>query len=140
MGSAAPRCGGRHTVHAVTMPQPAWRIPALLLALQTVVLVILAVVLLIESVSGADNGARAATEGATVLTLAACCALLAWGFWRERSLARTPSLLWNGLAAIVGFTVATNGAPLIGVLVIVAAVATFVATLRVPSYDLEDGE
>ena len=123
------------------MPQPAWRIPAFLLALQTVVLMVLAVVLLIESVSGGtNNGARAATEGATVLALAACCALLAWGFWRERSLARTPSLLWNGLAAIVGFTVATNGALLVGVLVIVAAVATFVATLRVPSYDLEDGE
>ena len=131
-------------MHAVTtprMPQPTWRIPALLLALQTLVLVILAVVLLVESVSGGtDSGARAATEGATVLALAACCGLLAWGFWRERSLARTPSLLWNALAVIVGFTVATNGGPAIGVAVIVAAVATFVATLRVPTYDLDEGE
>ncbi len=113
----------------------------MLLALQTLVLVVLAVVLLVESVSGGtDSGGRAATEGATVLALAACCGLLAWGFWRERSLARTPSLLWNALAVIVGFTVATNGAPAIGVVVIVVAVATFVATLRVPTYDLDKGE
>lgn len=139
------RSAPRHTVHAVTVsdrwPPPTWRIPAVLHALQTLVLVIFAVVLLIESVAGGtDNGARAATEGATVLALAACCGLLAWGFWRERSLARTPSLLWNALAVIVGFTVATNGAPAIGVVVIVVAVATFVATLRVPSYDLDEGE
>ncbi|MFC6707818.1 hypothetical protein [Flexivirga alba] len=125
----------------MTMPRPTWRIPAVLLAVQTLVLVVLAVVLLVESVAGAtDSGARAATEGATVLVLAACCGLLAWGFWRERSLARTPSLLWNVLAVIVGFTVATSGAPVIGVLVIVAGVLTFVATLRVPTYDLDDGE
>jgi hypothetical protein len=123
------------------MPHLTWRIPALLSALQTLVLVILAVVLLVESVSGGtDNGGRAATEGATVLALAACCGLLAWGFWRERSLARTPSLLWNALGVIVGFTVATNGAPAIGVVVIVAALATFVAALRVPTYDLDEGE
>lgn len=128
-------------MHAVTKPQPTWRIPALLLALQTLVLVILAVVLLVQSVSGGtDNGARAATEGATVLALAACSGLLTWGFWRERSLARTPSLLWNALLVIVGFTVATSGAPAIGVVVIVAGVLTFGATLRVPSYDLDEGE
>lgn len=131
-------------MHAVTtprIPRPAWRIPALLLALQTVVLVVLAIVLLVESVSGGtDNGARAATEGATVLALAVCCGLMTLGFWRERSLARTPSLLWNALGVIVGFTLATNGAPTVGVVVIIAALATFVATLRVPSYDLDEGE
>lgn len=123
------------------MPPLTWRIPAVLLALQAVVLAVLAVVLLAESVSGGtNNGGRAATEGATVLALAACCGLLAWGFWRERGLARTPALLWSALAVIVGFTVATSGAPVIGVLVVVAGLLTFGATLRVPSYHLDDDE
>lgn len=122
-------------------PHSTWRPPALLLALQTIVLVVFAVALFVLAVSGgSDNAGRAATEGGTVLALAVCSGLLACGFWRERSLARTPSLLWNALAVIVGFTVATNGAPAIGAVVIVIGVVTFAASLRVPSYDLDDRE
>lgn len=116
-----------------------WRLPALLLALQTIALVVFAGALFVIAVSGgSDDAGRAATEGATVLALAVCSGLLAGGFWRERSLARTPSLLWNVLGVIVGFTLATNGAPAVGVLVIAVGVVTFVASLRVPSYDLDD--
>ncbi|WP_446665421.1 hypothetical protein [Flexivirga sp. B27] len=120
-------------------PGQIWRLPALLLALQTLVLVIFAVALFVLALrGGSDDAGRAATEGGTVLALAVCSGLLVWGFWRERSLARTPALLWNVLAVIVGFTVATNGGPAIGVLVILIGAVTFAATLRVPSYDLDD--
>lgn len=123
------------------MPRSTWRPPALLLALQTVVLVVFAVALFVIAIGGgSDNAGRAATEGATVLALAVCSGLLTWGFWRERSLARTPSLLWNVLVVIVGFTLTTNGAPAPGILVIVIGVLTFVASLRVPSYELDDSD
>lgn len=132
-------------MHAVTTrppttrPHSTWRLPALLLAVQTAVLVVFAVVLVVVAISGSsDDAGRAATEGGTVLALAVCSGLLSWGFWRERSLARTPSLLWNALAVIVGITVATSGAPLPGVLVILVGAITFLATLRVPTYDLDD--
>ncbi|WP_188838107.1 hypothetical protein [Flexivirga endophytica] len=122
-------------------PLSTWRLPALLLALQTLVLVIFAVALVVVAITGSsDDAGRATTEAGTVLALGACSGLLAWGFWRERSLARTPSLLWNVLGVIVGFTVATSGAPLVGALVIVLGVVTFVASLRVPSYELDDDE
>ncbi|RNI23212.1 hypothetical protein EFY87_07190 [Flexivirga caeni] len=111
------------------------------MALQTVVLVVLAGSLVVTGVSGhTDDGGRALTEAATVLALAACSALLALGFWRGRSVARTPSLLWNALLVIVGITVATSGAPAIGVLVAVVGVISFAATLRVPRYELDDDE
>jgi hypothetical protein len=138
-GAMLHSSGPRHTVHGVTTPQAPWRPPAALLVLQTIVLVILAVTLVVTGAAGStDNGGRAVTEGFTVLALAACSALLALGFWRQRSVARTPSLLWNALAVIVGITVATSGAPLIGIVVIVVGAVTFAMSLRVPHYELDD--
>lgn len=123
----------------MTVPDLNWRLPSLLLALQTLTLVILAGVLVVTGATGStDNGGRAVTEGVTVLALAACSGVLAFGFWRRRSVARTPSLLWNALAIIVGITVATSGAPLVGIVVAVIGVVTFVASLRVPRYELGD--
>lgn len=123
----------------MTTPQSLWRPPAALLALQTVVLVVLAVALVVTGATGAtDDGGRAITEGLTVLALAVCSGFLALGFWRQRSVARTPSLLWNALAVIVGITVATSGAPFIGTVVIVVGAISFVATLRVPVFELDD--
>ncbi|NNG40252.1 hypothetical protein HJ588_13345 [Flexivirga sp. ID2601S] len=116
-----------------------WRLAAALMAVQTAVLVILALVLIVVTLTGnSSDTARALTEAATVLALAVCGGLLAFGFWRERSVARTPSLLWNGLAAITGLTLATSGAPAIGAAVGLIAVITFVITLGVPRYELED--
>lgn len=140
-GVAALGKSSRHTVHAVTTPGFIWRLPAVLLGLQTLALVILAVVLGVTGATGAtDNGGRAVTEGVTVLALAACSGLLAFGFWRERSVARTPALLWNALGVVVGITIATSGAPLVGAVVIVVAAVTFAAGLRVPRYELDDAD
>lgn len=109
--------------------------------MQSVVLAVFAGVLIVTALAGnTDNGARAATEGLTVLALAVCSGLLALGFWKHRSVARTPSLLWNALGVIVGITLATSGAPLVGAAVIVVGVVTFVASLRVPAYELDDEE
>ncbi len=118
-----------------------WRLAATLMAVQTAVLVILAVALIVATLTGnSSDTARALTEAGTVLALAVCGGLLAFGFWRERSIARTPSLLWNGLAAITGLTLATSGAPAIGAAVGLIAVITFVVTLGVPRYELEDDD
>ncbi|MBB2890772.1 hypothetical protein [Flexivirga oryzae] len=125
----------------MTVTDSTWRLPGVLLALQTLVLVVLAAALVVAGTTGGtDDTGRSVTEGATVLALAVCSGLLALGFWRHRSVARTPSLLWNALAVIVGITVATSGAPWIGVLVVVVGVASFVASLRVPRYELDDDE
>lgn len=127
---ASYRCG---------VPDSTWRLPSLLLALQTLVLAVLAVALLVTGVTGhTDNGARAATEGLTVVALAVCSGLLTAGFWKQRSVARTPSLVWNAMAVIAGITLATSGAPAVGALVIAVGVLSFGASLRVPAYDLDD--
>ena len=123
----------------MTVTDSTWRLPSVLLALQTVVLVVLTVALVVTGTSGGtDDTGRALTEAGTVLALAVCSGLLSLGFWRHRSIARTPSLLWNALGVIVGITLATSGAPLIGVAVIAVAAVTFVAGLRVPRYELDD--
>lgn len=123
----------------MTVTDSTWRVPSILLALQTAVLVVLTVALVVTGISGStDDTGRALTEAGTVLALAVCSGLLALGFWRHRSVARTPSLLWNALGVIVGITLATSGAPLIGALVIVVGAVTFAASLRVPRYELDD--
>jgi len=125
----------------VTVTDSTWRLPGVLLALQTVVLVALAVALVVTGTTGStDDTGRALTEAATVLALAVCSGLLALGFWRHRSVVRTPSLLWNALAVLIGITLATSGAPWIGVLVVVVGAVTFVASLRVPRYELDDDD
>lgn len=129
----------RHTVHGVTVPDSTWRLPAALLALQTAVLLILSGLLIVSGLIGStDSTGRAVTEGVTVLALAGCSGVTAYGFERHRSAARTPSLVWNALVVIVGITLATSGAPAIGVVVAAVGVVTFVASLRVPHYELDD--
>lgn len=129
----------RHTVLAVTMPHSTWRLPAALLAVQTAVLLVLAGLLVVSgAIGGTDNAGRSITEGVTVLALAVCSGFLAVGFERRRSVARTPSLLWNALVVIVGITLATSGAPVIGVVVAAVGAITFLASLRVPRYELND--
>ena len=139
LGPVVPLAHTGHTVHAVTVPHSTWRLPAALLAVQTAVLLVLAGLLVVSgAIGGTGNAGRAITEGFTVLALAACSGFLAVGFERRRSAARTPSLLWNALVVIVGITLATSGAPVIGVVAAAVGAATFLASLRVPRYDLSD--
>lgn len=109
------------------------------MGLQTAVLVIVVVVLCSDAIGGGtDDTGRALTEAATVLALAVCGGLLALGLWRQRSVTKTPSLMWNGLGVLTGFSLARNGAPLLGSAVMVLTVVGFLAALGVPRYDPDE--
>lgn len=116
-----------------------WPLTAALMGLQTLVLIGLAGdLIVVGATGGSDSGARAITEGITVLVLAACGGLLAYGFARRRSIARTPTLVWNLLAALVGVSLWSGGAHAVGAITVAVAVVTFVSSLGVPRYDLDD--
>lgn len=118
-----------------------WRVATILMSVQTVVIGVLAVALVITGATGdSSGGVRAVTEGITVLLLTTCSGLVAFGFWRERSVARTPSLVWNALTAIVGFSMVTAGALAAGAAVAVIAVVTFAVTLVLPCYELDNDD
>lgn len=110
-------------------------------ALEGLALVVMAGVSVYSALTDtASQTTRAVTEAVMLLVLAVGVLLLAVNLLRRRRLARTPTLLWNGMLVPVGFSLMTGGAGALGVTTLIVAVATFVAALAVPSYRPEDDE
>lgn len=106
---------------------------------ETLALVILAGTVFAELVRGsASTTSRAITEGVCLLLLAVGTGLLAFFLLRRRSLAKTPTLLWNAMLIPVGVNLVGGGAPGYGYAVVAVAAVTFLAALSLPRYDLDE--
>ena len=88
----------------------------------------------------ASTTTRALTEAAVLVVLAAGVALLAINLLRHKSLAKTPTLLWNGMLVPVSFSLISGGAKLFGVATLVVAVVSFVAALTLPRFDPDEDD
>ncbi|AKU16253.1 hypothetical protein [Luteipulveratus mongoliensis] len=108
------------------------------MAAQAAALVVLVVIALAQVITGhADGVTQALTEAALVLVFAACAAALAWALLHGKAVARTPTLVWNALLLPVGASMVSGGATVVGVVVLVCAIATLLAALLVPRADLD---
>ena len=120
-----PRAGG------------AWIIAAIGMALQTLGMLGMAAWVLIELVRGdASNASRSVTEGVCLVLLSVGTGLLTLNLARAKSLAKTPTLLWNGMMVAVGLNLVQGGAAAVGYALIAVAIAVFVAALTLPRYDV----
>jgi len=117
-----------------------WLPAAVWMAGQGVLLVLLTVWLIVDQLTGrtSDTDGR----GVGVIVVALCCAVgagaLAWFLWQHKSLAKTPTLLWNGILLLVGLSLSTAGAPVLGIGIMIVAVIGFLVGLRVPRMELDD--
>lgn len=92
-------------------------------------------------VSGsASTTSRALTEAAVLLVLAVGVGTLSLNLVRRKSLAKTPTVLWNALLVPVSFSLMSGGASTFGVATLAVAVVTFVAALTLPRFDPDDEE
>lgn len=130
-----------HRESAATIRRPAatWWAAAVGTAASGAALVVMAILALTSIASGsASSSTRAATEAVMLLVLAACVAVVVVGLLRQRSLAKTPTLLWNGMLVPIGLALYDGGATSLGIGTVVVAVLTFVVALFLPRYDVED--
>lgn len=107
--------------------RPGWCRPAaaFLMAGQGAALAILGVVLLIRTVidGGSDVG-RSVTFDVLLLVFAAGASAIGLALWRAAPAARTPTVLWNLFAVLVGTSLARGGAPALGVAALTLSVLT----------------
>lgn len=102
-------------------------------------LVVMSILAFASIASGsASSTTRAATEGIMLLVLAVCVAVVVVGLVRRRSLAKTPTLLWNGMLVPIGLALFDGGAKAVGIGTMVVAVLTFAVALVLPRYDVEN--
>lgn len=123
----------------VSAPCGAWISSALGTAVTALALLVMATMSGVSAVTGSASATtRAVTEAVMLIVLAVGVGLLSVNLLRRRSLAKTPTLLWHALLVPVGFSLMTGGAKVLGILTLVVAVATFVVTLRLPRYELDE--
>lgn len=102
----------------------------------------LALTVVLTLVKGeASTTVRASTEAIVLVLLGLGVAALAWNLFRLKSLAKTPTLLWNGMLVPVAFNLIGGGAKGFGYTTLAVAVLTFITALLIPRYeaDEEDG-
>lgn len=87
---------------------------------------------------GASTTTRALTEAAVLVVLAIGVGLLSFNLLRRKSLAKTPTILWNGLLVPVAFSLMNGGAKLLGIATLVVAAVTFFAALTLPRFDPDE--
>lgn len=106
-------------------PIGASRPVALLLLAQAALLVIGALWVLIADLGdGRQQTGQTIGETVLILVLAGCAAALGLAVHRGWGLAKTPVLLWGGMVTLCGVTLATSGAPPLGVVVALIGLAT----------------
>lgn len=116
-------------------PVDATRPVAILLFLQVALLVVGAAWVLIADLADTRQQiGQTIGETVLILVLAACAAALAIAVRRGWDLAKTPVLLWGGMVALCGLTLATAGAPVLGVVVGLLGLATIVTGSRLRRY------
>lgn len=131
-----------------TAPEPsvpasgtAWLVSAAGTGLAALAMLVMAAMSAYGVINGdASTTTRALTEAAVLVVLAAGVALLAVNLLRHKSLAKTPTLLWNGMLVPVSFSLMSGGAKLLGTATLVVAVVTFVAALTLPRFDPDEDE
>ena len=116
-------------------PVSATRPVAALLFLQVALLVAGAVWVLVADLGdGRQETGQTIGETVLILVLAGCAGALAIAVRRGWDLAKTPVLVWGGMVALCGFTLATAGAPILGVIVGLLGLATIVMGSRLRRY------
>ncbi|GAA1552785.1 MULTISPECIES: hypothetical protein [Dermacoccus] len=119
----------------------AWLVSAAGTGLAVLAMLVMAAMSAYGVINGeASTTTRALTEAAVLVVLAAGVALLAINLLRHKSLAKTPTLLWNGMLVPVSFSLISGGAKLFGVATLVVAVVSFVAALTLPRFDPDEDD
>lgn len=128
MTSSAPHRGDRSAVR----PWPDL-VAGGICAVHAVALVGLGVFYVWEVVRGEqDSVARAATSAVLIVVVALGLGLLARGWLRRASWARTPTMVWDALLLPVGWSLVQSGHPTIGVVVGGTALLGLVAAWQSP--------
>lgn len=110
-------------------------------AVSAVALLVMAVLSVVSAVSGsASTTTRALTEAAMLVVLGLGVGGLVVALVRQRSLAKTPTLLWNGMLVPIGLSLFDGGAEVLGAGAVVVAVLTFVVTLLIPRYEVDESD
>lgn len=112
-------------------------VAALLLAQAGLLVVGAAWVLFADLGDGRQQTGQTIGEAVLILVLAGCASALGVAVNRGWGLAKTPVLLWGGLVVLCGVTLATSGAPVLGVLVALVGLATIGTGSRLVRYDAE---
>lgn len=106
---------------------------------QAAVLLILAGVLLYRALADdVESITTALTESFVVLVFAVAVGALALGLRRGKGMARTPTLVWNALLLPVAFSMISGGLLAVGLVLLLFAAVTLVATILVPRVHDED--
>lgn len=113
----------------------------LLLALEGLVLVVFAGVLVRDVVAGDAGGtAQGLTEAVLVLVFAAGALWMAYGLDRSEGWARTPALLWHLFLLPIGFSLVGADRTVLGVGVLVLAAAGVVLAWRASARTFEEDD
>ncbi len=95
------------------------------MGIQTLVLVVLAALLLLDLITSSKSDApRSVSLAAVVLGFAVGAGFLAGALLRGLPAARTPTLLWNAFIVLIGLTLGQGGASLLiaGAVVLIGAI------------------
>lgn len=132
-----------------SIPAPTWKgsrahwlAAATGTAISAAAILVMAVMSVVSAVTGsASTTTRALTEAAMLVVLGGAVLALVVGLVRAKSLAKTPTLLWNAMLVPIGFSLMDGGAAALGIATVIVAVVTFVVALPLPRYDVdvEDG-
>lgn len=106
------------------------------MSLQCAALVVVSVLLVVDQLSGPHADSRGYGVIAVAIFAALCAAALAVALWRRRTLAKTPTVLWNALAVLVGFSLAGGGAQRLGAVVLGVGIVGVLAGVVLPRSDL----
>lgn len=117
----------------------AWLTSGVGMVIETLALVGMAVMVFAGLINGsASTTSRALTEGLCLVLLAIGTALLAYNLFRRAALAKTPTLLWNGMLFAVGINLVQGGGGVAGWATLAVSAITFAAALVLPRYELDD--
>lgn len=117
---------------AATATRP---VAALLLGQAALLVVGAGWVLVADLGDGRQQTGQTIGEAVLILVLAGCAGVLGLAVARGWALAKTPVLLWGGMVTLCGITLATSGAPALGVVVGLIGVATIITGSRLRRYD-----
>lgn len=118
-----------------TTRRPRWSrtVAALLMAGQGLILAVLGVVQLIRTaIDGGSDVGRSVTFDVLLIVFAVGALGIGLALWRGAAAARTPTVLWNVFAVLVGTTLARGGAQPLGIAAIVLGLVTLGMGLVAP--------
>lgn len=108
-------------------------------AISALALVVMAGTSVWSAIDGsASTTTRALTEAAMLVVLGGAVLALVVALVQEKALAKTPTLLWNGMLVPIGFSLMDGGAKALGIATVVVAAASFLVTLPLPRYEADD--